>query len=303
MDTGRSVRLYLVDGSATGLVTAEIVNWTGHVLSGPRSRLDSALKRNETKRTGVYLLYGEIGDSELPSVYVGEGDEISQRLYIHARDNTKEYWDRFVAVTSKDLNLTKAHVKYLESRLIEILKALKKSDVQNRTDPGFDRLPEADISDMETFLNELRLVLPVIGVDFLRKPNTERKSSARNDGENVLFTLANSRKGINAQAVEADGEFVVLAGSKGSLNESPSFHEKLKAKRQVVIESERAKRVGEENFELVEDVSFSSPSAAAVFLFGTSRNGRTDWLVSGKGQTYGDWKDEKFAGADTFLEA
>lgn len=61
MSKGRSVRIYLVDGSATGLITAEIVNWTGHLLVGPRTRLDAALKREELKRTGAYLLYGYSG--------------------------------------------------------------------------------------------------------------------------------------------------------------------------------------------------------------------------------------------------
>lgn len=129
MSIGRSVRIYLVDGSATGLITAEIVNWTGHLLVGPRTRLDAALKREELKRTGVYILYGDSGETELPLVYVGEGDDISKRLYSHTRDETKDYWERFIAVTSKDLNLTKAHVKYLESRLIALLKDLKKSVV------------------------------------------------------------------------------------------------------------------------------------------------------------------------------
>ncbi|MEC8628445.1 MAG: GIY-YIG nuclease family protein [Pseudomonadota bacterium] len=294
MSIGRSVRIYLVDGSATGLITAEIINWTGHLLVGPRTRLDAALKREELKRTGVYLLYGDSGETELPLVYVGEGDDISKRLYSHTRDETKDYWERFIAVTSKDLNLTKAHVKYLESRLIAVLKDLKKSVVQNKTDPAFDRLPEADISDMETFLNELRLILPVVGVDFLRKPNTDRKQSddlgASPDPE---FYVNHLRKGIAARAIETDGEFVLLKGSRGSLNEAQSFSEKLKSFRDAILESGRAVKHDNGTFETTEDISFSSPSAAAVFLFGTSRNGRSDWLLQGQGQTYGDWKDSK----------
>lgn len=294
MSIGRSVRIYLVDGSATGLITAEIVNWTGHLLVGPRTRLDAALKREELKRTGVYLLYGDSGETELPLVYVGEGDDISKRLYSHTRDETKDYWERFIAVTSKDLNLTKAHVKYLESRLITLLKDLKKSVVQNKTDPGFDRLPEADISDMETFLNELRLILPVVGVDFLRKPNTERKqseaSAAPPDPE---FFVNHLKKGIAARAIETEGEFVLLKGSLGSLNEAQSFSEKLKSFRDAILESGRAIKLDETTFETTEDISFSSPSAASVFLFGTSRNGRSDWLLQGQGQTYGDWKDSQ----------
>lgn len=50
---GRSVRLFLVDGKSTGLITAEIMNWTGHVLTGPRAELRKVLTRPEVSRTCV----------------------------------------------------------------------------------------------------------------------------------------------------------------------------------------------------------------------------------------------------------
>lgn len=39
MNPGRSIRLFLVDGTPNGLLTAEIMNWTGHVLTSPCSKL------------------------------------------------------------------------------------------------------------------------------------------------------------------------------------------------------------------------------------------------------------------------
>ncbi|WP_394196355.1 GIY-YIG nuclease family protein [Litoreibacter albidus] len=107
---GRSVKLYLVDGTATGILTAEIMNWTGHVLAAPRTRFEDAFSRDELKRTGVYFLFGPDDEgTDLGKVYVGEGDEIGKRLYQHNKD--KPFWERFIAVTSKDMNLTKAHVR------------------------------------------------------------------------------------------------------------------------------------------------------------------------------------------------
>ena len=286
---GRSVRLFLAEGSATGILTAEIVNWTGHALAAPRTRLEVALQRDELKRTGVYILYGDGMDRDLPTVYVGEGDDISARLRSHSRDENKEFWDRFIAVTSKDMNLTKAHVKYLEARLIALLRDAKKCELHNKTEPSFDRLPEADISDMESFLEELQLLLPVMGIDFFRKPRVKQADASASD--DVTFKLSHNAKGISAQAIEIDGEFVVLAGATGSLLEAQSFHEKQKAARDQAFETGRAVRTNNDNFRLEEDIAFSSPSAAAVFLFGTSRNGRTDWQVVGRGMNYGAWKD------------
>lgn len=290
MQRGRSVRLFLAEGSATGILTAEIVNWTGHMLAAPRTRLEAALKRDELKKTGVYLLFGDSLGADLPSVYVGEGDEIAARLRTHARDENKEFWDRFVAITSKDMNLTKAHVKYLEGRLIKIILEAKKCRLMNKTEPSFERLPEADISDMESFLEELQLLLPVVGIDFLRRPKLSSEEPRAED-KAIFFTVKNAAKGISARATEIDGEFVILAGSTGNLLEAPSFSEKIKIIRDLAIESGRLQKINNECFTLSEDIAFSSPSAAAVFLFGTSRNGRTDWLVEGRNVNYGSWKE------------
>lgn len=301
MITGRSVRLYLVDGVASGILTAEIMNWTGHVLSAPRTRIEAVFKRDELRRTGVYFLYGTDVETGNLQIYIGEGDDISKRIQQHNKE--KDFWDRFIAVTSKDLNLTKAHVRYLESRLIELSKVAKKSELQNSNQPLFDRLPEADISDMESFLSELQLVLPVIGADFLKQPPTITPS---HDGQkrvfnlegiegNVRFKLINSNAGIFAEAQEVDGEFIVLAGSKGSLKEASSFLSKQKAARDDAFKTGKIEKISDTNFGCVENISFTSPSAASVFLFGTSRNGRTDWLVSDKGIPYGEWKDRILA--------
>lgn len=307
MASGRSVRLYLVDGVASGILTAEIMNWTGHVLAAPRTRIESVLKRDELARTGIYFLIGpDDQDSGLDRVYVGEGDEIGKRLYQHNKE--KDFWERFIAVTSKDMNLTKAHVRYLEGRLISMLKSARKVVVENANSPDFKLLPEADIADMEAFLEEIGLVLPVIGVTFLQTTSRRRSGEAdrsdnsvalgydvTNNGnsfsKDVVFKLDNVRAKISAKAIEADGEFILLSGSVGSLKERESFHDRLKAVRDEALASGRARKLDESNFVVDQDIAFSSPSAAAVFLFGTSRNGRTDWLVEGSGQTYGDWKD------------
>ena len=292
---GRSVRLYLADGKATGIMTAEIMNWTGHVLAAPRIRVEDAFARPELKRTGVYLLIGPDDEgSDLPKVYIGEGDEIGKRLYAHNKE--KDFWDRFVAVTSKDMNLTKAHVRYLEAQLLNLLKTAKKAVIANKDLPRFDLLPEADISDMEAFLSEMQLVFPVIGVEVFKKPvnKLQQLGGAKTDvvkQSDVQFELKNSKAGICAFAREEAGEFIVEEGSTGALREAVSFNERLKIVRDEALQTGQIVKVNEHNFRLDQDIAFSSPSAAAVFLFGTSRNGRTDWIVKELGMNYGVWKD------------
>jgi hypothetical protein len=167
--TGRSIRIYLVDGDASGLLTAEVMNWSGKFLVAPRTMLKELAKREEITRTGVYVLAGP--DPENPSqdmIYVGEGDNVFKRIAAHDKDVDKEFWVRCVAVISKDLNLTKGHVRYLESRLIEKGHASGRARLVNGTAPPLPPMPEPDIADMEGFLSHIELVLPVLGFDFLK---------------------------------------------------------------------------------------------------------------------------------------
>lgn len=298
MAVGRSLRLYLVDGSASGIVTVEIGNWSGHILFSPRTRIEAVLSRVELSRTGVYVLIGrDQDDNGSDRIYVGEADELKTRIITHNKE--KDFWDRFVSISSKDMNLTKAHVKYLEGRLLDFAHLSGKVSIDNKTNPNFDRLPEADISDMENFLEEIRLALPVLGVDFfptrkILNPSGNSTDPAKQVRENVLFVLKNTKAGIDARAAEIDGQFVVLEGSIGSLKERPSFLNSAgKSNRDRLISSGAVVRTSENNFKLINDVAFSSPSAASVFLFGTSRNGRTDWLVEDESVTYAEWKERE----------
>jgi hypothetical protein len=156
-------------GPPTGLITAEIVNWTGHVILAPRSRLPDLLQRKEPSRTGVYFLFGP--DPSNPAqtlLYIGESENVGKRMAQHNKDNEKAFWERVCIITSKDQNITKGHGKYLESRLIEIAKEAGRAKLANGTAPEYGGLPEADLDDMEFFLEQIRVVLPVQGLDFLR---------------------------------------------------------------------------------------------------------------------------------------
>src|SRR6185437_12543140 len=114
-------------------------------------------------------------DSTVPQrlkVYVGEGDSVSDRLKKHGADPTKDFFDRLCIVVSKDENLTKAHARYLESRFLDIIKAAGRATLANGNEPAFDLLPESDRADMEGFIAQVRLVLPVLGFDIAREPVT-----------------------------------------------------------------------------------------------------------------------------------
>ena len=120
MPLGKTLRLYLSDGSPTGPIVAEIINWTGQVIVVPRPQLHEMAKREELQRTGIFILVGPDAQTSADRIYVGEADDVFDRLKTHAKDDTKDFWTRAVTITSKDFNLTKAHGRYLEGRLIEL---------------------------------------------------------------------------------------------------------------------------------------------------------------------------------------
>lgn len=115
---GRSIRMFLVDGTPTGLIVAEIVNWTGKAIVVPRVSLAAFLKRKEAQNAGVYILSGQDPDDPFRSrVYVGESETVGTRLRQHDSDDQKDFFDRAIVFVSKDENLTKAHARHLEEQL------------------------------------------------------------------------------------------------------------------------------------------------------------------------------------------
>ncbi|MDX0462686.1 DUF4357 domain-containing protein [Sinorhizobium medicae] len=294
---GRSVRLYLVDGSPTGIITAEIMNWTGHVLVTPRSRLAEALQRGEATRTGVYFLVGD--DPEQPSksrVYIGEGDSVIDRIKSHSKDSQKDFWTRACLVTSKDTNLTKAHVRYLENRFVELTKLADRANVANGNEPARKSLPESDVADMEFFIDQVQVVLPVVGFDFLR-PKAHAQMGNTDElpvrtGTQLDLVMTSGKYGYEARAIELDGEITVLAGSRGT---TESFARNIYASlRQQLMNDRRLVPTNDPNFvEFSEDVTFASPSAAAAVIKNRNTNGRTAWRLVGTGQTLKEWQDSQ----------
>jgi len=310
VSVGKSVRLFLADGTPGGLLTAEIMNWTGHVVAAPRSDLAALLKRPEASRTGIYILLGDDPNSLGGTIaYIGEGDDVSKRLYKHARPEEqggKDFWDRAIILTSKDTNLTKAHARYLESRLITLAQQANRAVLANGTAPPPLPLPEADISDMEYFISQAKIVLPVLGVNLLRATKvtlvSEQHGSSVTASESVqspMFELTLKKSGITATAQEIDGEFTVFESStarsdwQGVDDGYKRLREKLEADGTLVLSGDGKNR------RFTRNQVFASPSAAAAVVAGRSANGRAEWKVQGTGVSYGSWQSE---GVDRALE-
>lgn len=295
---GRSVRLFLIDGAPTGLLTAEIVNWTGHIFVTPRSRLGDALNREEARRTGVYFL---VGDDPVQAsknrVYVGEGDDIGERIKAHAKDSSKDFWTRVCMVTSKDTNLTKAHVRYLEGQFVEIITENGRANLENSNMPRLKSLPESDIADMKFFIEQVQLVLPVVGFDFLRPSFTSLNNSPEALSDVPRLVLESDKYGFSAEAIETPGGVTVFKGSR-ALAKGDFAHNGYSTLRDQLIKDGLLVPSNDPKFLVFsEDVQFSSPSAAAAVVRDRTTNGRTSWKVKGTGETLREWQDAQLEGA------
>lgn len=294
--SGRQIKLFLVDGSPGGLTTAEITNWTGHVLSAPRSDLADLLKRDEAQRTGAYLLLGEdeaaVGNTRC---YIGEADVVAERLRYHQRE--KDFWDRVVVITSKDANLTKAHGRYLESRLIELATRAGRVKVENGTAPALLALPEADASDMDYFVAQLEIVLPVLGINAIRVPLAKPTSNDRDsDSPSPVFHLRNGKLGVDATAQQIDGEFTMLAGSTvvatwqgvGKAESTVKAYASYRAQHEQLVADGAIAREAARGI-VTRNIPFTSPSTAGAVALGRSCNGRREWIAA-DGATFGHWE-------------
>lgn len=298
---GRSIRLFLVDGLANGLLTAEIMNWTGHALTGPRTKLPELVQRPECARTGVYFLVGTDPDNALrPLVYIGESDDVAKRLKQHHRPEDqggKDFWEKVCLITSKDQNLTKAHVKFLESRLLALAKQSGRCGLVNGTAHDYTILPESDQADMAFFIEQIKTLLPVLGYDFLRERQqaTHPKNPPEEDTESITtFEMEIPKYQIKAQAREVEGEFVVLAGSKARDHwASTTDYASYKPLYQQLTQDGVLAKDEQGVMRFTQDQAFSSPSAAAAIVSGRPANGRTVWLESQTRKTYGDWQSEQ----------
>lgn len=263
-----TIKLYLPRGDAKSLRTAEISNWTGKAVAAPRTELDELLAREELDKAGVYILIGSDPLTNTPQAYIGEAEIIRERIKQH---RTKEFWVTAIIFVSKDENLTKAHVRYLESRLLAEAAEVNRFTLE-QNQAGGSKLPESDREDMEVFLARIRQLLPVLGSDIL---SPIAQSTTRSQLGGVLLCR---NKGAEARGQRTANGFVVFRGSTAVLVERPSaenYPYVTAQRKQLLVDGTLVEKDGFLAF--TKDSEFTSPSAAAVVIHGGSANGMIAW--------------------------
>lgn len=258
-----SIRIFLADGQPEGIRVVDKSNWTGRAVVASRAQLGEALQREEPARPGVYALVGP-GNGSDARIYVGEADDLRHRIKQHA--TAKDFVTRFIAFSSTDGSLNKAHVRYLESRLVELARSANQWEVESRT-PAWPPLSEADRADAEWFLREMLVLYPILGVDAFEVAHEETVDKALGP------ELRMAQKGVDARGRELKDGFLAHEGARARGSETQSVHAYVsEAREQLLARGVLAEAEG--GYVLTQDYRFSSPSMAAAVLAGAARNGR-----------------------------
>lgn len=303
MILGKTIRIFLSDSTVSGIRHGEIVNWTGQALACPRTRFQELREWNEVKKPGVYFLFGVNDETGEDAVYIGEAEVVIERLLSHYAD--KAFWSDVVTFTSKDDNLTKAHVKYLESRLISIANEVDRYLVINSNQPQIPTLPRSDRDAMEEYIESVRMLLGVLGyklleplfggdtksleprqvaMPFAALPSDDSLTTVHTQSNYSILKLAVS--GIAARATPTDEGLVVMEGSEAALVVHSSLSGGYRAVREKLIETGVLKLDGSK-YKFAKNQLFSSPSQAAAVIVGYAINGRENWKTQ-DGKTYAE---------------
>lgn len=285
MAYGKSIELFLVNGTADSLIIAELSNWNGKAIKIPRIEVSSC-DRDDITQAGVYFLFCKEDDGS-DSVYIGEAENVKERLVQHLRDYQSEkekyYWSTAVVFIGRDLN--KALIRYLENRFVEIARNSKRYLVLTKNTYRNTVMKESQIAVMEEFVDDVKILINALGYKVLEPlVQMDNTSSATVDDE-ILYITSGS---VNAKGKVTTEGFVVFAGA--TINEKTSVKSLsagMQKQRQKLLDSDKV-----QNLVTTEDVLFSSSSAAADFILGYSVSGPRTWKTK-DGQSLKDIEDSE----------
>ena len=269
MAYGKAIELFLVNGTAESLITAELSNWNGKAIKIPRTEVSSC-ERDDIKGVGVYFLICQEDDGT-DSVYIGEAENILDRLSQHLRDyqsgKEKYYWNTAVIFVGRDLN--KALIRYLENRFVEIAKECGRYTVLTKNTYKNTVLKEAQIASMEEFIDNVKILINTLGYKVL-------VPVPKANDETIYLYCKGS--GASAKGFVSAGGFTVLEGSTVSDHTVPSLETKGKSyynlRNALIKDGTISDRV------FTRDYEFKAPSAASAVILGHTSNGNVDWKTA-----------------------
>ncbi len=270
---GRTITLFLLNGSVTGTIKYTLPNWTGVVYKIPRTELENCKKREDLQHCGVYFLFGKSDEQGENIVYVGQagirknGNGLLGRILEHAKNPDKDYWTEVVAITTTNNSFGPTEISYLENRFTQMASDAKRYIVKNANDPNSGNITEEKESELEEFIDYSKVVMGILGHKVFIPLDEITNDTPGKQATKLLL----KKRGSDATGLLTSEGIVVCKGSKVNAKPTPSCPEWLKYLRNI-----HSSKITEKNI-LTEDIIFNSPSAAAGFCVFGAENGRISW--------------------------
>ena len=273
MKRGRTISLFLLDGSVTGAIKYTLPNWTGVVYKIPRTALGSCKEREHLQQSGVYFLFGKTEERNENVVYIGQagirknGNGLLGRILEHARNPEKDYWTEVVAITTTNNSFGPTEISYLENQFTKLATNAKRYIVKNGNDPNPGNIIEEKESELEEFIEYSKIVMGILGHKVFVPLDEINEDMSRED----VAQLHLKGRGADATGYRTSEGLVVCKGSRISSKATSSARDWIKKMR--IQNSSYIDR----NFVLTKDIAFNSPTAAAAFCVFAEINGKTAW--------------------------
>lgn len=280
INRGKNIRIYLMDGATKGPWMCELSNWVGKAYKIPRTSYIDIINREELRHPSVYFLFGYNETTSKPIIYIGETEDAIKRLGEHIRDEDKAYWVEAIVFINKDDHLNKAHIKYLESRFYDIANEIDRYEIMNSLSPKKSALSEAEQSEMEEFISNVKIIVPVLGHKVFEplRPIKEVAEPIVNQVYPDYLFIKKSNAIFATGMVSSDG-FIVLKDSNVNkiLSNTSVSSNTINLREHYRIDGTLVDNV------LSKDILFSSPSSAAEFIIGYSISDARSWKnIDGK---------------------
>ncbi|MDV3752854.1 GIY-YIG nuclease family protein [Elizabethkingia anophelis] len=268
---GKTIRLFLVDGTANGLTTAELSNWTGIGVKVPRIKIREYSNRPEFQKPGVYILIGK-GENNEDAAYIGEAEVIANRLFQQIAD--KDFWNEVIFFGSKDKYLNKASVKYLENRLHALALNAGRYTINQNT-PTRSELSEAEQAELEEFLSHAKVLTATLGHKLFE---ALEETVEDNEVQNQIFYCRNGAGAESKGSPSTEG-FIVYKDSLFIITEQPSLADGIRLERQKML-NDGTLKIESDFYKLTKDYVFTSPSRAAAATLARSASGPLEWKTA-----------------------
>lgn len=288
---GITITNYLTTGNPEGVIFAYMSNWTGQAIKIPRNLFADSKNMAELKRPGIYFLIGqheENPDDKL--VYVGEANNLSERIVQHLRDEDKAFAETIICFSSKDENLTVSHTKHLERKVISHISKSSEYRLTNGKEGTDIKLPKMVEDEMDTYFDNMKIILPTLGYPVLHID--DKIKVAQQTAKMDTFQL--DVGGFKAISKLTSNGIEVQTGSEMNMKETPSLSGSYSNLRKTLVDKQIVKEK-DGKFVFIENFEFTSPTTAAAIILGYSVNGRVSWKNS-FGKTLKDIENEKING-------